>query len=73
AGPLFAAQTGCIVTASGVFWGIIILAEEHSAWVWAALAVIFAGVTLVNPRSPHDDREAPDDREESVGEGGEAR
>ena len=51
AGPLFAAQTGYLVTASGVFWGIIILAETHSAWVWAALGLIFAGVALVNPRT----------------------
>ncbi len=57
AGPLFAAQTGYVVTASGVFWGILIFAESHSAWIWAALGLIFAGVALVNPRSPHDDRE----------------
>ena len=50
AGPVFAAQTGYLVTASGVLWGIAILAERHSAWVWAALAVMFAGLFLVNPR-----------------------
>ena len=54
AGPLFAAQTGYLVTASGVFWGIIIFAETHSAWVWAALGLIFAGVVLVSPRTAHD-------------------
>ena len=57
AGPLFAAQTGYLVTISGVFWGIVILAEQHSAWIWAALAVIFAGVTLVNPRSVQAERD----------------
>lgn len=70
AGPLFAAQTGYLVTISGVFWGIVILAEQHSAWVWAALAVIFAGVTLVSPRSPDDNREAPNEREENAGGAG---
>ena len=50
AGPLFAAQMGYVVTASGVLWGIGIFGETHSAWVWAALAVMFAGVALVNPR-----------------------
>ncbi len=65
AGPLFAAQTGYLVTASGVFWGIIILAEVHSAWVWAALALIFAGVALVNPRSAHDGREESAGKEDA--------
>ena len=50
AGPLFAAQTGYFVTASGVVFGIIIFGEQHSAWIWIALGVIFAGVALVNPR-----------------------
>lgn len=50
AGPLFAAQTGYFVTASGVVLGIIIFGEKHSAWIWIALGVLFAGVALVNPR-----------------------
>lgn len=50
AGPLFAAQMGYVVTASGVLWGILIFSEAHSAWVWAALAMMFMGVALVNPR-----------------------
>lgn len=53
AGPVFAAQTGYLVTASGVLWGIAIFGERHSAWVWAALAVMFAGLFLVNPRANH--------------------
>ncbi len=50
AGPLFAAQMGYVVTASGVLWGVAIFGETHSAWIWAALAVLFSGVALVNPR-----------------------
>lgn len=50
AGPVFAAQTGYIVTVSGVLWGMAIFAEQHSGWVWGALAVLFAGLALVNPR-----------------------
>lgn len=50
AGPLFAAQSGYFVTASGVVFGIVIFAEQHSAWIWIALGVLFAGVALVNPR-----------------------
>jgi drug/metabolite transporter (DMT)-like permease len=51
AGPLFAAQTGYFVTASGVVFGIIIFGEQHSAWIWVALGVLFTGVALVNPRA----------------------
>jgi drug/metabolite transporter (DMT)-like permease len=51
AGPLFAAQTGYFVTASGVVFGIIIFGEQHSAWIWIALGVLFAGVALANPRN----------------------
>ena len=51
AGPLFASQTGYLVTVSGVLWGIAIFGEAHSAWVWAALATVFAGVALVSPRA----------------------
>ncbi|MFP6732063.1 MAG: DMT family transporter [Alphaproteobacteria bacterium] len=48
-GPLFAAQMGYAVTISGVLWGIVIFGEAHSAWVWAALAVMFAGIAMVHP------------------------
>ncbi len=54
AGPLFAAQMGYVVTASGVLWGVVIFGETHSAWVWAALAVLFAGIAVVHPRKVED-------------------
>jgi drug/metabolite transporter (DMT)-like permease len=60
AGPLFAAQTGYFVTASGVVFGIIIFGEQHSAWIWVALGVLFTGVALVNPRAA-ENRESPID------------
>ncbi len=50
AGPVFAAQVGYLVTASGIFWGMAVLGERHSLWVWGALALIFAGLALVRPR-----------------------
>lgn len=50
AGPVFASQTAYLVTLSGVFWGIVIFAEQHSWWIWGALAVMMAGLTLVKPR-----------------------
>ncbi len=50
AGPVFASQVGYVVTASGVAWGMLVLGERHSVMVWAALALIFAGLALVRPR-----------------------
>ena len=50
AGPVFAAQVGYIVTASGVALGMIIYAERHSLWVWSALVLMFAGLSLVQPK-----------------------
>ena len=49
-GAVFASQTGYIVTLAGVFWGMAIFGEEHSIWVWMALATMIAGLALVSPR-----------------------
>ena len=45
-GPVFASQVGYIVCLSGVFWGKLFFGEQHSIWVWLAMAVIFAGLAL---------------------------
>lgn len=50
AGAVFASQTSYIVTASGVFWAMILLGERFSPFVWAAMAVMLAGLALVQPR-----------------------
>ena len=50
-GPLFASQTGYIVTLSGVMWGILIFEEMHSIWVWVSLLLMIIGLFLVTPRS----------------------
>ncbi len=50
AGPVFASQVGYIVTGTGVVLGIIVYGEQHTAWIWLALALIVAGLALVNPR-----------------------
>ena len=50
AGPIFASQVGYVVTASGVILGMALYGERHSPWVWAALALMFAGLALVKPR-----------------------
>ena len=50
AGSVFAVQVGYIVTLSGVLWSRLILGESYSPWVWAALAIVLAGVFLVQPK-----------------------
>lgn len=50
AGPVFAAQVAYVVTLTGVFLGIIVLGEVHSAWVWLSLILMLAGLALVQPR-----------------------
>ncbi|MCA3266215.1 MAG: DMT family transporter [Azospirillum sp.] len=47
AGPVFFSQTGFLVTLCGVFWGWLLFGETHSAYVWAAMVAIFAGLALV--------------------------
>lgn len=50
AGPVFASQMAYVVTVSGIAWGMLIFGERHSMWIWAAVAVLFAGLALVQPR-----------------------
>lgn len=50
AGPVFAVQVGYLVTGFGVFWAMLILGESYSGWIWAAMALMLAGVFLVQPR-----------------------
>ncbi len=50
AGPVFAAQGGYVITASGVVWGIAVFDETHSVWVWLAIGLMFLGFALVSPR-----------------------
>lgn len=49
AGSVFASQCAYIVTISGVLWGIILFAEEHSIWVWSSVVVMLLGLMLVTP------------------------
>ena len=50
AGAVFATQTSYIVTGSGLCWSMWLLGERFSPMVWAALAVMLAGLMLVQPR-----------------------
>jgi drug/metabolite transporter (DMT)-like permease len=50
AGAVFASQCSYIVTGTGVMWAALLLGERFGPWVWAALAVMLAGLALVQPR-----------------------
>lgn len=50
AGASFAAQVSYLVTGFGVIWAMILLGERYSGWVFLALAVMFLGLFLVQPR-----------------------
>ena len=50
AGSVFSSQVGYLVTFFGVVWGIMILGESHSVFVWISLAMIMMGIFLVQPK-----------------------
>lgn len=58
AGSVFASQTAYLVTGTGVIWAMILLGERFEPMVWLALAVMLAGVALVQPRSARASAEA---------------
>ena len=47
-GPVFTSLFDNVATLAGVGWGILLLAERHSLWVWGALVLLVPGVYLVN-------------------------
>ncbi|NRP12736.1 hypothetical protein XMM379_001112 [Aliiroseovarius sp. xm-m-379] len=51
AGPSFAAQVSYLVTGFGVLWAMLLLDERYGPAVWGALAVMFLGLFLVQPRA----------------------
>lgn len=50
AGSVFASQSAYITTAFGVLWSVALLGERYSLFIWAALALMLAGLFLVRPR-----------------------
>ncbi len=54
AGAVYLGQVGYLVTLAGIGWGMLFFGETHGRWLWIAVAVVFAGVALVNfgPRRP---------------------
>lgn len=50
AGPVFAVQVSYMVTGFGLFWAWLVLDEAFSSAIWLALAAMFAGMYLVQPK-----------------------
>lgn len=50
AGAVFAVQVSYMVTGFGLFWAWLILGEAFSALIFVALAAMFVGMYLVQPR-----------------------
>ncbi|MEP4377935.1 MAG: DMT family transporter [Alphaproteobacteria bacterium] len=48
AGAVYLAQVGYLVPIMGVGWGAWFYGEEPTVWLWLAMALVFAGVALVN-------------------------
>lgn len=48
AGPTYMSQSSSLAVGFGVLFGWLIFDELHSIWVWGAIGLILAGVTLVN-------------------------
>ena len=49
-GAVFAGQIGYTTTVGGILWSIILLNEQMTPWIWAAIAFMIAGVALVMPK-----------------------
>ncbi|WP_136634594.1 DMT family transporter [Pseudooceanicola onchidii] len=51
AGPVFAVQVSYLVTIFGMVWSMALLGERFSPGLWASLALMLAGMALVQPRA----------------------
>lgn len=49
-GPVFSVQMAYPVTLSGVLFSIVILGENYSGWIWAALVLVIVALFLVQPK-----------------------
>lgn len=54
AGAVFAIQVSYLVTIFGMLWAMLLLDERFAPAIWASLALMLAGMALVQPRDPKD-------------------
>ena len=69
AGAVFGGQVAYLVTGFGVVWSMLLLGERYSGWVWAALALMLAGLALVQPRTRLESAEAAGDTQTETTKG----
>ena len=50
AGAVFAVQVSYLVTGFGVIWAMLLLGERYAPLIWVAMAMMMAGMALVQPR-----------------------
>ena len=50
AGPTYMTQANFLSVGFGVAFGVALLGETHSLFVWAAIGLVLAGVGMVNLR-----------------------
>ncbi|MBM3517219.1 MAG: DMT family transporter [Alphaproteobacteria bacterium] len=53
AGAVFFSQFNYVAVVAGIIWGMLLFEERHSGWLWAALALMLAGLALVNRGAAH--------------------
>ena len=51
AGPVFFSTSGYFGTLMGLGWAALYFGEVPSSWIWAAIAILFFGLFLVNRTS----------------------
>ena len=56
AGPTYMSQSSSLAVGFGVLYGMVLLDERHSLFVWTAIVLILIGVALVNRRQTGDKR-----------------
>ena len=56
-GAVFTSQAGYAITGAGIIWSIILLNEHVTGWIFAAIACLISGVTLVMPKTYREDDE----------------
>ncbi|MEM8795247.1 MAG: DMT family transporter [Pseudomonadota bacterium] len=54
AGPVFAVQTGYLVTATGVLIGLFYFGDRLGPFVWVALFLMMVGIFFVKPKESQD-------------------
>lgn len=52
AGPVYLSQVGFVITPTSLVLGMLLLGERYGPWVWAAMAIVFAGVALTGSQPP---------------------